>query len=90
MRKENPAILDGLFEMHLPEHPQIVMYQRSCARQTLLVVANFGDAAVDLEVPAKLKEHGWQRVLTNYATAEPALECGHLLPWQAEVYERIW
>ena len=89
MRKENPAILDGMFEMLLPEHPQIVMYQRSCTRQTLLVVANFGDAPTELEQPSKLKGHGWRRIMTNYADLTPALNSGYLQPWQAELYERI-
>lgn len=89
MRKENPAILDGLFEMLLPEHPQIVMYQRSCTRQTLLVVANFGDAPMELEQTDELKAHGWKRLMTNYPANAPALESGSLAPWQAEIYERI-
>jgi oligo-1,6-glucosidase len=89
MRKENPAILDGLFKMLLPEHPQIVMYQRSCTRQTLLVVANFGDTSMELEQPEQLKEHGWKRIMTNYPEKSAALESGTLQPWQAEIYERI-
>ena len=88
MRKENPAIMDGLFEMLLPEHPQIVMYQRSCTRQTLLVVANFGDAPTELKKPAQLADHGWKRLMTNYSDEAPALETGKLQPWQAEIYER--
>jgi len=90
MRKENPAILDGLFEMLLPEHPQIVMYQRSCTRQTILVVANFGDTPMELEKPDCLKEHGWQRILTNYPEEAAAMDTGKLKPWQAEIYEQIW
>ena len=89
MRREEPAILDGLFEMLLPEHSQIVMYQRRCTRQTLLVVANFGDTPMELEKTEQLLEHSWRRLMSNYHESEPSLETGHLCPWQAELYERI-
>ena len=88
MRRENPAIVDGLFEMLLPEHPQVVMYLRRCNRQTLLVIANFCGNENPVELPESVTAHKWQRILTNREETVPSLESrAAWLPWECEVYE---
>ena len=87
LRKDNPAILDGLLNMLLPEHESIVMYLRSCTRQTLLVVANFSDDAVALPVPEEIQRHKWCPILQNYPNTAP-LETKQLQPWEAVIYEK--
>lgn len=88
LRRENPAIIDGEFEFLMFDDPKIVMYLRKCARQTLLVVTNFSDDAVDVTIPEELKAHKWNRILTNRDETEPSLDGRkQWLPWEAEVYE---
>lgn len=87
MRKENPAMVDGIFQMLLPEHPEVVMYLRKCSRQTLLVVANFSNNANKVELPEEVKAHTWQRLLTNRDETTPSLTRDKWLPWEAEIYE---
>lgn len=86
MRKDNPAFVDGVFEMLLPQHPEVVMYLRRCARQTLLVIANFSDDKNKVALPPEVTEHKWTRLLSNYEGA-PSLDRNTWHPWEAEIYE---
>ena len=86
MRKDNPAIVDGLFEMLIPEHDKIVMYLRKCTRQTLLVVANFSGDALELPLPEQVTGHRWQQLLCNYTDSD-CLAAKSLKPWEAAIYE---
>lgn len=87
LRKTCPAIVDGLFEMLLPDHERVVMYLRRTARQTLLVVANFTDSETPVVLPETIAGHRWHRLLTNYETNTPSLERAAWQPWEAEIYE---
>lgn len=87
MRKEDPAIIDGIFEMLLPEHPEVVMYMRKCTRQTLLVIANFSNDENAVELPQQVTAHKWTRLLTNCEGFDPSLERDTWQPWEAEIYE---
>lgn len=89
LRKTEPAIIDGLFQMLLPEHPEVVMYLRKCTRQTLLVVANFSDNENKVELPEEVTARKWQRLLTNRENTTPSLERDMWLPWEAEIYELV-
>ena len=85
LRKENPAIIDGLYEQLLQDHEKIVMYLRKCTRQTLLVVANFSDDAIDLPLPEQVTGHRWEKLLSNYGS--DCLTAKALQPWEAAIYE---
>ena len=65
---------------------QNVCPSRSCARQTLLVVANLSGETVEVEWPEQVKTHRWQRILTNREQTASSLERSRWLPWEAEVY----
>lgn len=88
MRRTCPAIVDGDFNYLLEDHPQVVMYLRKCARQTLLVVCNFSNETVPVEIPEELNAFSWERLLTNREQTVPSLERkDNWLPWEAEVYQ---
>ncbi len=87
MRLEHPAIIDGDLEFLLENDDKILMYLRRCARETLLVVANYSAETVELPIPDKLKVNTWSRVLTNLDGTEPAINTGRsLAPYECEVY----
>ena len=88
MRKECPAIIDGDLEFLLDDHPEIIMYLRRCARQSLLIIANYSGKEVCLALPEKLKSNQWKRYLTNLKNTVPVLEVGRKMqPWEVEIYE---
>ena len=88
MRRENPAIIDGNLKFLLEDHNEILMYLRICARQTLLIVANYSGSEIPFEIPEEIKENVWNRLLTNKKDTLPSLEANReLFPWEVEIYE---
>ncbi len=87
MRKTEPAIIDGDLKFYLNDSDELIVYTRSCARQTLLIVANKSDLEVEFEMPEELKNSIWKRILSNRKGNIPAVQSGKLMPWEAEVYE---
>ncbi len=87
MRRTHPAIIDGKFKFLMFEHEKMVVYLRECARETILVVANFSDDKVKIELPDEIKDFKWNRILTNYKALAPSLtRTGDWVPWEAEIY----
>ncbi|MBE6553067.1 MAG: alpha-glucosidase [Ruminococcaceae bacterium] len=88
MRREDPAILDGDLTFLMEDHDRILMYMRRCARQTLLVIANYCGENTAFEIPSELRENQWTRRISNKKNTEPALNGTRaLLPWEVEIYE---
>ena len=88
MRREDPAIIDGDLTFLLSEDENILMYLRKCARQTLLVIANYSPNTVGFETPEEVAAHTWTRRLHNKGDILPSLESKReLLPWEVEIYE---
>ena len=74
------------FLLENDEH--IVAYLRSCARQTLLVVANVSGETAEFNIPEELLENKWNRRLTNKKDTAPSLDGNrNLSPWEVEIYE---
>ena len=88
MRRENPAIIDGDLKFLLEDHNEILMYTRTCARQTLLIIANFSGSASSFNIPKEINKRVWNRHLTNKKITPPSLTTNRvLLPWEVEIYE---
>ncbi len=73
MRAEHPAIIDGDLKFLLENDDKILMYLRRCARETILVIANYSADTVALPVPEELTANTWRRILTNLDGTEPVL-----------------
>ncbi|MBE6557316.1 MAG: alpha-glucosidase [Ruminococcaceae bacterium] len=87
MRAEHPAIIDGDLRFWLTDHPDVIMYTRACARETLLVIANYTDNSTPITLPDELSAHAWHRELTNEPSSIPSLQRGgEWMPWEVEVY----
>lgn len=55
LRKEHAVIRHGDFRLFLPDHPALVVYERSLGTDTLLVIANMSRETIDLpqsDIPA--------------------------------------
>ena len=102
LRHEEPIVVAGDFTMLLPDHPQVFAYLRrlpatpesaagSEGPRELLVVANLGDDAVDVELPPEW-EHS-EIVLRSApdevaSNPEAGMPWGRLLPWEARIHRR--
>lgn len=89
MRQTDPAILDGDLEFYLENDDQVIMYTRSCARQTLLVIANKSDMPASITLPDELKGHSWSLALCNYSGEDKGVERDTWQPWECAVYSML-
>ena len=87
LRKENVAVIEGDLRFYREDSDKLIVYTRACPEQTLLVIANKSDDTLDFELPAKLTEQKWTRILTNREETGPSLKGDRKwLPWEAEIY----
>lgn len=72
LRKKNPIIVYGKFELLLPEDEDIFMYIRSYENEKLLVLCNFSDRERMAEIPGEFVNGDiW---ISNYEDAKPEKE----------------
>ena len=89
MRKAHPAIVEGDLQFYLESHPQLLVYTRSCEKQTLLVVANYSEEKASVSLPCVLNNAKWERILTNTEGRPAVFGRGELAPWEVEVYTML-
>jgi oligo-1,6-glucosidase len=75
LRHANPVVVDGAFEIVLPEHPVLFAFTRSLGSESILVAANLSSGPIAFELPEGLP------VIANYQDAA----AGELRPWEARV-----
>ena len=82
LRKTYPVFVHGDFTLLEPDHPSLFVYRRKLARQSLLVICNYGGGETAWSLPA-----GWddaQCLISNYPDRLP----GRLRPWEARILLR--
>ena len=82
LRKTYPVFVHGDFTLLEPDHPCLFVYRRKLARQSLLVICNYGGGETAWSLPA-----GWddaQCLISNYPDRLP----GRLRPWEARILLR--
>ncbi|MCB0636347.1 MAG: alpha-glucosidase C-terminal domain-containing protein, partial [Lewinella sp.] len=84
-RKDRPALVYGAYQMVWPAHEQLYAYTRTLGDEQLLVVLNFSDTAVTVELPDDLSP---KTVLIDNYEADP-VNGGQLSlqPYQSVIYE---
>jgi oligo-1,6-glucosidase len=87
LRKENPLIVYGDYELLLPKDEKLFVYRRRYEGKSLLVICNFSGASVPL--PPELKQHpefsGKGKILIgNYLEAE--IQNAVIRPWEGRAY----
>lgn len=76
LRKQYPIIIDGHYDLLLPEDDRIFAYTRTLGREKLLEICNFSQETLDC--PLRLPEDG-KLLISNYETQED----GVLKPYEA-------
>ena len=82
LRKTYPVFVHGDFTLLEPDHPSLFVYRRKLARQSRLVICNYGGGETAWSLPA-----GWddaQCLISNYPDRLP----GRLRPWEARILLR--
>ncbi len=87
LRKADPVIVYGKYDLLLPEHPQIYVYARTLGDERLLVICNFSKETPVFELPDAASFTDKELVISNY-DVDPAEGIGRLTlrPYEARVY----
>ena len=87
LRKANPVMVYGRYELILAEHPEIYAYTRTLDGERLLVVCNFSRNTPLFSLPAELGFNSADLVIANLAVPAAAdLRALTLRPYEARVY----
>jgi oligo-1,6-glucosidase len=87
LRKQNPIMVYGSYDLILPEHDEIYAYVRRYEGQTLLVMLNFSSQQPVFELPSDISYTEKQLFIHNYEVIEDeSLEKIELKPYEARVY----
>ena len=85
LRHTNEVMVDGVYDVLIPDHPQIYAYTRTLGDKQLLVLCN--DSDTNVAIPAELQEkiHAANNILIqNYKDTDEST----LRPYEAVVYAR--
>lgn len=87
LRKENPVLVYGTYELLLPNHPKLFVYTRTLGNQKALVICNFSEAETSFKVPNRFNSSSSELVIHNYVVADKELPKRLTLkPYEARVY----
>lgn len=87
LRRENPIMVYGTYDLLLADHPQIYAFTRTLGDDRLLVICNFSAEAPVFELPDHLPFAGPELLIANYEV-DPAEDIRRLAlrPYEARVY----
>jgi len=86
LRRSNPVLVYGHYQMILPDHPQIYAWLRTLEADRLLVICNFGCEPVRFECPGNVRFDRSELLIANYAVdARQDLRAFSLRPFEARI-----
>ncbi|WP_224450369.1 glycoside hydrolase family 13 protein [Haloprofundus salilacus] len=88
LRKEQPLLVDGEFELLVPDHEALFMYLRSDGDKQALVALNFDDEATTIELPESIAGNEFEALIGNYSDETVPAVDEALRPYEARVYEQ--
>jgi oligo-1,6-glucosidase len=87
LRRDNPIMVYGVYDLILPDHEQIYAYTRTLGEERLLVILNFSAETPVFVLPETVVFQEARLFIGNYP-ADPAEPIGRvtLRPYEARVY----
>lgn len=82
LRKTHDVFVDGKYRLIMPEDPDVFAYTRTLEETTLLVICNFHDKTVPLQLPKELDREK-QQLISSYMDEGKA---DVLRPYEARMY----
>ena len=88
LRKENPVMVYGSYDLILKDDKQVYAYTRTLDRDCLLVILNFTADRPQFELPENIRFSKKKLLISNYAV-DPAQDIRQfaLRPYEARVYQ---
>lgn len=87
LRRNNPLIVYGSYELILKEHDSIFSYIREYEGKRLLVICNFYGKENEFRLPEDIKYHDLKVIVSNYNSKEQDIKSFTLRPYEACAYE---
>ncbi len=81
LRKENPILIYGAYELVAPEHPDIYAYTRTLGEKTVLVLLNFSKETSEIKLKDDWSNHSI--LINNYSDVEFFENSLKMKPYQA-------
>jgi oligo-1,6-glucosidase len=87
LRKTNPVMVYGSYDLILPEHEQIYAFTRTLEEERLLILLNFSQEPVVFDLPDDFASTNASLLIGNYPV-DPAADIRsiNLRPYEARVY----
>lgn len=90
LRKENPIIVYGSYQLILEDHGQIYAYTRTLGAETLLVISNFYKNTVTFHLPETISYTTKNLLICNYEVDDYAsIEQFEMNPYETRVYKLV-
>ncbi len=87
LRKHNPVMVYGTYDLILAEHEQIYAFTRTLEDERLLVILNFSKDTPLFSLPAEIVCQKSELIISNYpVTLEEDIQQFLLRPYEARVY----
>jgi oligo-1,6-glucosidase len=90
LRKENPALVYGKYELFDKDNPTIYAYARTLDSEQFLIVLNFSSVEQYYSTPESMKAKKLKVVIDNYGNTEwrNTAQIG-LKPYEAVIFKAI-
>ena len=87
LRKQNPVIVYGTYDLILDSHEEIYAFTRTLEEERLLVILNFSRNTPVFNLPETISFSSTERIISNY-DVDPAQDIHEitLRPYEARVY----
>ncbi|MBM7694492.1 trehalose-6-phosphate hydrolase [Peribacillus deserti] len=89
LRKELDIITFGDYELLLADHPQVFAYKRTYNNEELLVLNNFFNEEVTIEIPEYKGAGGSSIIISNYQESQDLTNELKLRPYESVVYHLV-
>lgn len=87
LRRSEPLLVDGRFEMLVPEDPALYAFTRTDGGRGLLVLANVSGSPLAVPASVLAGREDWALLIGNlHDSASAARDATSLRPWEAVVY----
>lgn len=84
IRKNNPVLIYGEYELIQPEHPSIYAYSRKLNGKEMFVLLNFTDKNSDIQLPENSLKN--EVIINNYPSVKVENSTVSLQPYQAVIF----
>jgi glycosidase len=89
IRKENPALIYGSYELILKEHDHVYAYTRNLGDEKILILANLFGEETQLILPENLMDFSFELLLSNNEITKEGGSKIVFKPYEARVYKLI-